>query len=96
MYMEKNGDRLKSIPDFLPHEMFKNPNSDCLTEQAARGWVSHMILVRRWRVLSFLSLIYVYLWCQARICLLCEDQKSLQSGIARAKLLSLGVKIKFF
>ena len=28
MYMEKNGGRLKSIPDFLPHEMFKNPNSD--------------------------------------------------------------------
>ena len=58
MYMEKNGGRLKSIPDFLPHEMFKNPNSDCLTEQVERGWESHMILVRRWRVLSLLSLIY--------------------------------------
>ena len=31
---------------------------DCLTKQAGRGWVSH-IFVRRWPVLSVLSLIYI-------------------------------------
>ena len=38
---------------------------DCLTEQAGRGWVSH-IYVRRWRVLSLQSLIYIlWLYCNS-------------------------------
>ena len=36
--MVKNGGRLKSNPVFLPHETFKNPNSDCVgVESKGRG-----------------------------------------------------------
>ena len=37
--------------------MIEGTAPDCLTE-AGRGWVSH-IFVRRWLVLSLLSLIYI-------------------------------------
>ena len=47
----------------------------CLTEQAGRGWVSQ-IFVRRWRVLSFLSLI-----CHSRIYVFVIKLAELHAGL---------------
>ena len=56
-YLPRFQSKLQEIRPF-----FENMGSAvCLTEQAGRGWVSQ-IFVRRWRVLSFLSLI-----CHSRI-----------------------------
>ena len=49
-------------PNLSPFCLQYTQLPDSLTEQAGRGWVSHIFL-RRWPVLSLLSLIYEYiLW----------------------------------
>ena len=46
---------------------------DYTADRVGRGWVSH-IFVRRWPVLSLLSLIYI-LWCTARLRVCCLPQE---------------------
>ena len=74
-------------PNLSPLYLQYTALPDRLTEQAGRGWVNQMF-VRRWRVLSLLSLIYTVLYIlwwvwKNSYCDTCDESKIDGSWVGR-------------